>query len=235
MFDETLLFFKNNANGIMYLMFFFIAILITFSYLNSPAGHIGGGGGSGSSHFFDTYGKNIIYSIVLITILLFLFSILGYNFNLSSSSSSSSTSSFKNTETYKFFSDNGLTILNVVILFLMLIVAFSMAGIDFSQFNQPISNKSIRKVVEIESFACQTDNQIENETQCNLLSEENCISTGCCGWLNGSKCVSSNVYNKGPNYYSDASGNAINVTSWCNNESCEPPVPPPTKKCRVYS
>ena len=100
MFDETLLFFKNNANGILYLMFFFIAILITFSYLNSPAGHIGGGG----SHFFDTYGKNIIYSIFLITILLFLFSLLGYNFNLSSSSSSSSTSSFKNTETYKFFS-----------------------------------------------------------------------------------------------------------------------------------
>ena len=232
MFDETLLFFKNNANGIMYLMFFFIAMLITFSYLNSA--HIGGSGSSG--HFFDTYGKNIIYSIVLITILLFLFSILGYNFNLSSSSSStSSTSSFKNTETYKFFSDNGLTILNVVILFLMLIVAFSMAGIDFSQFNQPISNKSIRKVVEIESFACQTDNQIENEKQCNLLSAENCISTGCCGLLNGSKCVSSNVYNKGPNYYSDASGNAINVTSWCNNENCEPPVPPPTKKCRVYS
>jgi hypothetical protein len=233
MFDETLLFFKNNANGIMYLMFFFIAMLITFSYLNSPAGHIGGSGGSG--HFFDTYGKNIIYSIVLITILLFLFSILGYNFNLSSSSSTSSTSSFKNTETYKFFSENGLTILNVVILFLMLIVAFSMAGIDFSHLNQPISNKSIRRVVEIESFACQTDNQIENEKQCNLLSAENCISTGCCGLLNGSKCVSSNVYNKGPNYYSDASGNAINVTSWCNNENCEPPVPPPTKKCRVYS
>ena len=232
MFDETLLFFKNNANGIMYLMFFFIAILITFSYLNSSAAHIGG---SSSGHFFDSYGKNIIYSIVLITILLFLFSILGYNFNLSSSSSTSSTSSFKNSETYKFFSENGLTILNVVILFLMLIVAFSMAGIDFSQLNQPTSNKSIRKVVEIESFACQSDNQIENETQCNLLSEANCISTGCCGWLNGSKCVSSNVYNKGPNYYSDASGNAINVTSWCNNESCEPPVPPPTKKCRVYS
>lgn len=234
MFNETLLFFKEHANGIMYLMLFFIVILFVFSYLNisSSLQHTSTSANTGI-HFIDTYGKNIIYSIILITILLFLFSILGYNFNLSPSSSSSSSSSFKDTETYKFFSAYGISILNVVILFIMLIVSFSMLGINF---NQPDDkNKRIKRIVEIESFECNSTNQAENETQCNLLSEENCISTGCCGWLNGTTCVSSNVYNKGPNYYSDASGNQIDVTSWCTSESCETPITPPPKKCRTYS
>lgn len=212
MLAELFTFFKENGNGIMYIMLFFIVILFVFSYLNTPASGI-----HMNNNFIFSYGKNIIYSVFLIIILLFLFSLLGYNFSVSSSGNSSTSliGLFKQTETYRFFSENGISIINVVIIFLMLIVMFSMLGINFN----PIKNKTVQKVVEIESFTCNRSDLLENEKGCNTLSRPNCISTSCCGWLNEEKCVSSDTNHVYPNFLSDATGNKIKITSFLTNES----------------
>jgi hypothetical protein len=211
MLTELFTFFKENGNGIMYIMFFFIVILFTFSYLNTPAD---GGSVQINNDFVFNYGRNIVYSIFFIIILLFLFSLLGYNFNINTSADNASSSIY-NSKTFRFFNENGLSILNVVILFLMLLVMFSMLGVNF---NSP-KNKTIKKVVEIESFACNKSDFIANEKQCNTLTKNNCITTSCCGWLNDEKCVSSDTNHKNPNYLSDTTGKPIKVAKWCTNES----------------
>ena len=221
MFPEIMTFFTNNANGIMYLMLFFIVLLFVVSYFSVPANKNNGKNGRLNEQFFSSYGKNIIFSFFLIVIVLFLFSLLGYSSAFSTSSSSSSASpSFidwlTGTRLFVFFGANGLSIINVVIIFLMFIVLFSMVGVNFN----PPKNKTIQKVVEIEGFSCNLADPPENEKQCNLLSKTNCISTSCCGWLNGEKCVSSDLHHRNPNFLSDAQGNKIIVKTWCTSASC---------------
>ena len=223
MFPEIMTFFTNNANGIMYLMLFFIVILFVFSYLSLPANK-NGKNGSMNNPFLSSYGKNIIFSFFFIIIVLFLFSLLGYSSAFSTSSSSSSQTNgspsfiewITGTGLFTFFSANGLSILNVVIIFLMFIVLFSMVGVNFN----PPKNRKVQKVVEIEGFSCNLADPPENEKQCNYLSKTNCISTSCCGWLNGEKCVSSDLHHRNPNFLSDAQGNKIIVKTWCTSASC---------------
>lgn len=220
MFPEIMTFFTNNANGIMYLMLFFIVLLFVVSYLSVPANKNNGKNGRLNAQFFSSYGKNIIFSFFLIVIVLFLFSLLGYSSAFSTSSSPNASPSFidwlTGTRLFTFFSANGLSIINVVIIFLMFIVLFSMVGVNFN----PPQNKTVQKVVEIEGFSCNLADPPENEKQCNLLSKTNCISTSCCGWLNGEKCVSSDLHHRNPNFLSDAQGNKIIVKTWCTSASC---------------
>jgi len=218
MFNELYLFFQNHINGIMYIMLFFVILLFAFSALNPNANL--------SDSFITSYGKNILFAAFSIIIVLFIFSLFGYNFSFTSTSTTTTTTT---NPLIIYFKENFISILNMVLLFLFFISFFAIMGVNF---NTP-QNKKIRKVVEIEGFTCNSD-QAANEIQCNALSEDNCVATGCCGWLNGTKCVSSDAYNKNPNFYSDASGNSIKVQSWCNNNTCDPPPPPPpAKMCRT--
>lgn len=219
MFNELYLFFQNHANGIMYLMLFFVILLFAFSALN-PNSNL-------SDSFIANYGKNILFASFSIIIILFIFSLFGYNFSLTSTTSTGPSTN----PVLVYFKENYISILNMVLLFLFFISFFAIMGVNF----ETPQNKKITKVVEIEGFTCNA-NQEANELQCNTLSEDNCVATGCCGWLNGTTCVSSDTYNKNPNFYSDASGNAIKVKSWCNNISCDPPPPPePPKMCKAAS
>ncbi len=203
MFDDIILFFKEHMNGLLYLMFFFVVILTVFSNMNAST--------APGALFIDTYGKNFLYSLSLISILVFIFSLLGYNFTLLSSSSSLSSS-------YSFFSENSLIILNVVILFIVLITLFSMLGVDFKNEKK----KTIKRVVELEAFTCDRTNPIRNEQQCANLSETICRSTECCGWLNGEKCVSSDGTGKNMNYLSDTAGKSTEINKWCTIHGCMP-------------
>jgi hypothetical protein len=207
MFNELYLFFQNHINGIVYIMLFFIILLFAFSALKPNANL--------SDSFIENYGKNILFATFSIIILLFIFSLFGYNFSFTSTTSTGPSTN----PLLIYFKENSISILNMVLLFLFLISFFAIMGVNF---NTP-QNKRIRKVVEIEGFTCNSD-QVANEIQCNALSQDNCIATGCCGLLNGTKCVSSDAYNKNPNFYSDASGNSIKVQSWCNNNSCDSPL-----------
>lgn len=184
-------------------MFFFVVILTVFSNMNAST--------APGLLLIDTYGKNFLYSLSLITILIFIFSLLGYNFTLLSSSSPLSSS-------YSFFSENSLIILNVVILFIVLITLFSMLGVDFKNEKK----KTIKKVVEFEAFTCDRTNPIKTEQECSTLSETNCLSTDCCGWLNGEKCVSSDGTGKNMNYSMDVDGKKININTWCTIHGCMP-------------
>jgi hypothetical protein len=199
MFNEIILFFKENANGILYLMFFFVVILTILSHMTASANY----------NVAESYSKNFFFSLSLISILIFIFSLLGYNFTLFSSSSALSSS-------YSFFKENGLIILNVVIMFISLITLFSIVGIDF---NQP-KTKTIKKVVEIESFSCDSTNPITQQQECMNLSGTNCVTTQCCGWLNDESCVASDGNGKNINYYSDTNNNPIEIDSWCTINGC---------------
>lgn len=229
MLTEIISFFKEHGYGIMYIMFFFFVILFVFSTLNNNINNNNiNTSNNGSEYnindkyisFIDRNGKNILFAIFFIIIVFSTFSMIGYSFGTSSTSSPStsppSAAAIAGAQIAHFFSEYGTTILNVVILFITLLVTFSIMGVNF---NPSKINKTVQKVVTIESFDgnfCKTyeTNPAELNKKCNLLTEENCTLTSCCGWLNGTTCVASNKANSNPIYFTDSSGNKIKVKSW---------------------
>ena len=59
---------------------------------------------------------------------------------------------------------------------------------------------------------CSTYNGDELETNCNALTRQGCAKVSCCGYLNGSKCVSGSK--SGPTFLSDSDGEKIVMDEW---------------------
>ena len=94
--------------------------------------------------------------------------------------------------------------------------------------------KEVVQVVRIEGFS-QTDAEMEVEkmglnhltsfcssykgaeleTKCNTLARDGCAKVDCCGYLNGSKCVSGSA--SGPIFLTDVDGEKIVVNKWDYN------------------
>lgn len=113
-----------------------------------------------------------------------------------------------------FFNEQGANILTVVIIFLTLLTLFSIFGVNFN----PVENKSVQKVVTIESFGDSIDadagckkssNPADIQNYCNSLKvKKNCTATSCCIYLNDDKCVAGN--HRGPTYHTE-NGKDIDV------------------------
>jgi hypothetical protein len=61
---------------------------------------------------------------------------------------------------------------------------------------------------------CSTYTGGELEQKCNALTQDGCSKVSCCGYLNGSKCVSGSK--SGPTFLSEATGEKIVVQQWNN-------------------
>ena len=59
---------------------------------------------------------------------------------------------------------------------------------------------------------CSTYSGAELEQKCNALTQDGCSKVSCCGYLNGSKCVSGSK--SGPTFLSDSDGEKIIVDDW---------------------
>ena len=106
-----------------------------------------------------------------------------------------------------FFSQHAANILTVVIIFLALLTLFSMFDVDFN----PSTNKSIEKVVTIESFGPSMDadagcnkstNPADIDNYCKTLKvKKSCTATSCCIYLNNETCVGGD--HRGPTYHTE--------------------------------
>ena len=134
--------------------------------------------------------------------------------------------------------ENLRTILTVSAVFLAVLAIFHLNGWTLEEKNQP--PKEVVQVLELEAFtnngqnAGQTDASIQKEvaamglepetsfcsiyngdeleTKCNALTQQGCSKVSCCGYLNGSKCVSGSA--SGPTFLTDAGGEKIVVQEW---------------------
>lgn len=138
------------------------------------------------------------------------------------------------TNSYKFLSENYENILSVSILFIGLLVIFSILDIKFnddninSSKNSIINKKHLRENLDnikpSNSF-CDAPNGslLELNKKCGGLTKENCNVTSCCIWLNGEKCVTGNA--SGPTFLTDENKEKINVDYYyykniCNGKGC---------------
>ena len=90
-------------------------------------------------------------------------------------------------------------------------------GLNEGQNNNGVIDASIQKEVAsmglgpANSF-CSSYNGAELEQKCNGLTRQGCAKVSCCGYLNGSKCVSGSA--SGPTFLSESNGEKIVVKSW---------------------
>jgi hypothetical protein len=131
--------------------------------------------------------------------------------------------------------ENLRTILTVSAVFFAILVIFQLNGWSLEEKNQP--PKEVVQVLELEALTnnngvidasiqkevagmgfdpaisfCSTYNGAELETKCNALTRQGCSKVACCGYLNGSKCVSGSA--SGPTFLSNANGEKIVVDEW---------------------
>ena len=90
-------------------------------------------------------------------------------------------------------------------------------GLNAGQNNNGITDASIQKEVASMGLGpatsfCSTYSGAELETKCNALTQDGCSKVSCCGYLNGSKCVSGSK--SGPTFLSDVGGEKIVVDEW---------------------
>jgi hypothetical protein len=83
--------------------------------------------------------------------------------------------------------------------------------------NDGVIDASIQKEVAGMGFDpsvsfCASYNGAELETKCNALTRQGCAKVACCGYLNGSKCVSGSA--SGPTFLSNVGGEKIVVDEW---------------------
>ena len=135
--------------------------------------------------------------------------------------------------------ENLRTILTVSAVFFAILAIFYLNGWTLEEKNQP--PKEVVQVLELEAFSnegqnnngvidasiqkevagmgfdpsvsfCASYNGAELETKCNALTRQGCAKVACCGYLNGSKCVSGSA--SGPTFLSESNGEKIVVKSW---------------------
>jgi len=90
-------------------------------------------------------------------------------------------------------------------------------GLNGGQNNNGVIDASIQKEVAGMGFDpaisfCSSYNGAELETKCNGLTRQGCAKVSCCGYLNGSKCVSGS--SGGPTFLSNVNGEKIVVDEW---------------------
>ena len=135
--------------------------------------------------------------------------------------------------------ENLRTILTVSAVFFAILAIFKLNGWTLEEKNQP--PKEVVQVLELEAFTnegqnnhgvinasiqkevagmgfdpatsfCSIYSGAELETKCNGLTRQGCAKVACCGYLNGSKCVSGSA--SGPTFLSDADGEKTVVDSY---------------------
>jgi len=134
--------------------------------------------------------------------------------------------------------ENLRTILTVSAVFFAILAIFKLNGWTLEEKNQP--PKEVVQVLELEAFSngnnnngvidasiqkevagmgfdpavsfCSSYNGAELEQKCNGLTRQGCAKVACCGYLNGSKCVSGSA--SGPTFLSDADGEKTVVDSY---------------------
>jgi len=92
-------------------------------------------------------------------------------------------------------------------------------GLNGGQNNHGVIDASIQKEVAGMGFDpaisfCSIYSGAELETKCNGLTQQGCSKVACCGYLNGSTCVSGSA--SGPTFLSNANGEKTVVKSWNN-------------------
>jgi hypothetical protein len=90
-------------------------------------------------------------------------------------------------------------------------------GNNEGQNNNGVIDASIQKEVAGMEFDpaisfCSSYNGAELETKCNGLTQQGCTKVACCGYLNGSKCVSGTA--SGPTFLSDVGGTKISIDKY---------------------
>jgi hypothetical protein len=135
--------------------------------------------------------------------------------------------------------ENLRTILTVSAVFFAILVIFQLNGWTLEEKNHP--PKEVVQVLELEAFFnggqnnngvidasiqkevagmgfdpavsfCSSYNGAELETKCNALTRQGCSKVSCCGYLNGTKCVSGS--SGGPTFLSNVGGEKIVVDEW---------------------
>ena len=119
-------------------------------------------------------------------------------------------------------------ILVVSAVFFAILAIFQLNGWSLEEKNQP--PKEVVQVLELEAFTnslekevnamgfepatsfCSTYNGGQLEQKCNALTRDGCSKVSCCGYLNGSKCVSGSK--SGPTFLSNSDGEKIIVDEW---------------------
>lgn len=97
---------------------------------------------------------------------------------------------------------------------------FTNAGLNNAGLNNGgQTDMSIQKEVASMGFQpatsfCSTYTGGELEQKCNALTQDGCSKVSCCGYLNGTKCVSGSK--SGPTFLSEATGEKIVVQQWNN-------------------
>lgn len=140
------------------------------------------------------------------------------------------------TNSSKFLNENYETIMTLSILFIGLLVIFSMLDINFNddvkESNGDINNKNKQVRENLDtikpsgSFCDAPEGSLlELNKKCGALTKENCNVTSCCIWLNGEKCVTGNAL--GPTFLTDENKKKINVDYYyykdkCNGKGCPP-------------
>jgi hypothetical protein len=145
------------------------------------------------------------------------------------------------TNSSNFLTGNYETILTLSVLFIGLLVIFSMLDIHFDDNNKiendfndknNIFNKDINykvkenlDTIKPSSNFCDPPNGslLELNKKCEKLTKESCNVTSCCIWLNGEKCATGNEL--GPTFLTDENKNKINVDYYyyknkCNGKGC---------------
>jgi hypothetical protein len=90
-------------------------------------------------------------------------------------------------------------------------------GQNEGQNNHVVIDASIQKEVAAMGFEpaisfCSIYSGAELETKCNSLTQQGCSKVACCGYLNGSKCVSGSA--SGPTFLSESNGEKIVVSEY---------------------
>ena len=135
--------------------------------------------------------------------------------------------------------ENLRTILTVSAVFFAILAIFYLNGWTLEEKNQP--PKEVVQVLELEAFSnegqnnngvidasiqkevasmglgpansfCASYNGAELETKCNALTRQGCAKVACCGYLNGSKCVSGSA--SGPTFLTEHNGTKISIDSY---------------------
>ena len=131
--------------------------------------------------------------------------------------------------------ENLRTILTVSAVFFAILAIFKLNGWTLEEKNQP--PKEVVQVLELEALTnnngvidasiqkevagmgfdpavsfCSSYNGAELETKCNALTRQGCAKVSCCGYLNGTKCVSGSA--SGPTFLSDVGGEKIVFQEW---------------------
>jgi hypothetical protein len=129
-----------------------------------------------------------------------------------------------------FLQSNYISIIIVVVIVIGIIIILQMFNINLNP--APISTKII-PIATIEtmdnydsimmspdkSFCKLYEGQSHHlEGACAGLTETNCKSSSCCGWLDGKKCVAGSA--NGPTYNSDSSGKTLPIDTYYYMNKC---------------